>query len=69
MEELIRTNDMVLISAIEAYLKELRIDYFIADEHMSVLEGSLGVLPRRIMVDAEQKARAERLMREAGLMP
>ncbi len=69
MIELFRTNDMVLISAAEALLKELDIIYFIADEHMSVLEGSIGVLPRRVMVDADSKAQAERVLTEAGILP
>lgn len=69
MVELFRTNDMVLISAAEALLKELGIIYFIADQHMSVLEGSIGVLPRRVMVDEERKDQAERLLTEAGILP
>ncbi|MBV6658349.1 MAG: DUF2007 domain-containing protein [Devosiaceae bacterium] len=69
MEELFRTNDMVLISAVEALLKELDIDYFVADTHMSILEGSIGVLPRRVMVDSDRKQEAETLLAEAGLMP
>ncbi|MEM6710722.1 MAG: DUF2007 domain-containing protein [Pseudomonadota bacterium] len=69
MIELFRTNDMVLLSAAEALLKEFDIIYFIADEHMSVLEGSIGVLPRRLMVDAESKAQAERVLEDAGIMP
>ncbi|MEM6381179.1 MAG: DUF2007 domain-containing protein [Pseudomonadota bacterium] len=69
MEELFRTNDIVLISAVEALLKELDIIYFVADQHMSVLEGSIGVLPRRVMVDADRKEEAERAMADAGLVP
>ena len=69
MEELARTNDPVLISAIEALLKDLRIVHFVADAHMSVLEGSIGILPRRIMVDSDQKDRAAAALAEAGLMP
>ncbi|MEM1287929.1 MAG: DUF2007 domain-containing protein [Pseudomonadota bacterium] len=67
MIELVRTNDIVLISAIEALLKELDIVYFVADTHMSIMEGSIGVLPRRIMVDSDEKVRAEKAMEEAGL--
>ncbi len=69
MIELFRTNDMVLISAAEVLLKEFDIIYFVADEHMSILEGSIGVLPRRIMVDRDSKAQAERVLTEAGIMP
>ncbi len=69
MVELFRTNDMVLISAAEAVLKEFDIIYFVADQHMSILEGSIGVLPRRVMVDADSKAQAERVLTDAGILP
>jgi Putative prokaryotic signal transducing protein len=65
--ELVRTNDLVVISLIEGLLTLERVPYFVADQHMSAAEGSLGFLPRRIMVDSEQVARARRLLREAGL--
>ena len=67
MVELLRTNDVVLISLIEAILSSEGIAHFIADQHMSVLEGSLGFLPRRVMVDAERAAQARRVLGEAGL--
>ena len=67
MVELLRTNDVVLISLIEAILSGEGIVHFIADQHMSVLEGSLGFLPRRVMVDAERAAQARRVLGEAGL--
>lgn len=69
MIELFRTNDMVLISAAEAILKEFDIVYFVADQHMSILEGSIGVLPRRVMVEADSKAQAERVLTDAGILP
>jgi hypothetical protein len=65
--ELVRTNDLVMISLIESLLTESGVGFFIADQHMSAMEGSLGFLPRRIMVDADQAARARRLLEEAGL--
>jgi hypothetical protein len=34
---------------------------------MSIFEGSLGVIPRRIMVDADRAEQARRLVKEAGL--
>lgn len=67
MEELIRTNDMVLISFIEALLDEARIEHMVLDTNMSVLEGSLGVLPRRVLVDGERLNQARRVLRDAGL--
>lgn len=65
--ELVRTNDLVVISLIESLLTQEGVPYFVADQHMSAVEGSLGFLPRRIMVDADQGGRARRLLREAGL--
>ena len=67
MVEILRTNDLVLISVIESILKAERVAYFVADQHMAAVEGSLGFLPRRILVDSEEKERARRLIAEAGL--
>lgn len=67
MEELIRTNDLVIISFVEALLKEADIDYFIADQAMSSLEGMVGAFPRRILVDADEADRARCLVADAGL--
>jgi len=67
MIELLRTNDLVLISLVEAILTSERVGYFVADRHMSSLEGAIGALPRRIMVEAGQAHRARRLLDEAGL--
>ena len=67
MIELVRTNDLVVISLIESLLTQEGVPFFVADQHMSAVEGSLGFLPRRIMVDAAQRGRARRLLQEAGL--
>jgi hypothetical protein len=65
--ELFRTNDLVLISRVEALLAEIGIAVFVADRHMSALEGSLSFLPRRLLVPADAAARARRALLEAGL--
>jgi tRNA1(Val) A37 N6-methylase TrmN6 len=49
MRELIRTNDAVLVSAVVALLESAGIRSMVFDQNMSVLEGSLGVLPRRVL--------------------
>ena len=67
MVEILRTNDLVLISVIESILTAERIAYFVADQNMAAVEGSLGFLPRRIMVDAREAGRARRVISEAGL--
>ena len=66
MRELVRTNDAVLISAIEALLNGARIAHMIVDQNMSVLEGSIGIFPRRILVGEDQADAARRLLEEAG---
>jgi Putative prokaryotic signal transducing protein len=65
--EILRTNDLVLITVIESILKAERVAYFIADQNMAAAEGSLGFLPRRILVDSGERGRARRLIVEAGL--
>jgi hypothetical protein len=67
MEEIVRTNNLVTISFIEALLKEAGIVPFIADQNMSVIEGSLGILPRRVLVPADEVERARRLLKDAGV--
>ena len=67
MIELLRTNDLVLISVVECLLESDDIAFFVADQHMSAMEGSLGFLPRRILVDADEADRARRLLAQAGL--
>ncbi|KCZ60809.1 DUF2007 domain-containing protein [Hyphomonas chukchiensis] len=50
MEEVFRTNDLVKLSYIEHLLQEAGIEYFVADQHMSAIEGNIGAFPRRVMV-------------------
>jgi hypothetical protein len=65
--EILRTNDLVLISVIESLLRAEGVGFFFADQHMAAVEGSLGFLPRRVMVDARDEMRARKLLAEAGL--
>jgi hypothetical protein len=67
MRELVRTNDPVLVSAIEALLDGAGIAHFVADTNISVLEGSIGAFPRRVLVPDDRIEEARRVMREAGL--
>lgn len=67
MEELIRCNDPVLLTAVEALLAGAGIEMLVLDRHMSVLEGSIGIFARRVLVDAEDAPRARRLLIDAGL--
>jgi len=67
VRELVRTNNVVLISAIEALLKGAAIAHMVVDQNMSVMEGSIGIFPRRILVDEDQIDAARRLLEDAGL--
>lgn len=67
MRELLRTNDPVLISYVEALLRGEGIETILLDQNMSVLDGSIGILPRRLMVAVEDHAQALALLDEAGL--
>ncbi len=67
MVELLRTNDLVLISRIEALFEDHGIGLFVADAFMSALEGSTGFLPRRLMIHEDDVAEAHELLEEAGL--
>jgi len=58
---------MVVISLIESLFKEADLAHLVLDQHMSVLEGSIGILPRRIMVDSERAHAARRLLIDADL--
>lgn len=66
MRELVRTTDAVLISAIEALLNGARIRHLVVDQNMSVLEGSIGIFPRRILVGEDELQMARRLLEDAG---
>ncbi len=67
MKELLRTTDPVLISAIEALLGGEGIRVMVFDGNMSILEGSLGVLPRRIMVEDTYLDAARKVLRDARI--
>ena len=67
MKILLQTNDAVLISFVESLLIEANIDHAVLDGHMSVMEGSIGVLPRRVVVADSDWRRAADLMTEAGV--
>jgi len=67
LRELLRTNDAVLLSAVGALLDGADIDHLLLDSNMSILEGSLGVIPRRILVHDDDDAAARKILSEAGL--
>lgn len=58
MKELLRSNDVVLLSYVETRLREAAIEPVLLDTHTSILEGSIGAIPRRLMVADADHARA-----------
>jgi hypothetical protein len=67
MAELVRTNDIAVISVVESLLTEAGIPYQVADRNMSVLEGSISVIQMRVLVPDEHEAEARELLTEAEL--
>ena len=69
MKELLRTNDVVRLSWAQALLRDAGIDSVVLDQHTSLVEGSIGAIPRRLMVAERDHGRARALITaaEAGL--
>jgi hypothetical protein len=68
MKELLRTNDPTEIAFAKALLDGEGIAVFELDVHMSLLEGSLGIMPRRLMVADREHFLAKALLRDNGLV-
>ena len=66
MKELLRTNDPVRLSFVEALLSAAGIESVMLDQHTSIVEGSIGAIQRRIMVADRDHGRARTLLAEAG---
>jgi len=67
MIELLRTNDITVTALARTLLDDADIKCFELDVNMSVLEGSIGILPRRLMVLESDLPRARRLMQDGGV--
>lgn len=67
MIELLATNNPVTISFVESLLSEAEITYLVLDKNMSVLEGSIGIIPRRVMVASDEIDQARRILTDADL--
>ncbi len=63
MHVLLKTTDPTVVSAATAYLKAEGIEAFVFDVHMSILEGSIGIFPRRVMIHEDDAVKARALMR------
>ena len=62
-----RSNNAVTLSFVEALMRDAGIGVMIADQNMSIIEGSIGAIPRRILVESDRIDQARRIMRDAGL--
>lgn len=67
MKEIMRTNDLVVLGLAESLLKEAQLLPMVVDEQISVMEGSIGVFPRRLLVPDSAAAEAREILGEAGL--
>ena len=65
MRELLRSNDLVVLSWAQAILAAEAIPCVLLDDHVSGVEGSIGAIPRRLMVEERDLATAERLLAQA----
>lgn len=66
MMELLRSNDPVRLSWVSALLADANIKTVVFDVHTSILEGSIGALPRRLMVLDDDLSRARHVLKTAG---
>lgn len=67
MKLLLQTTDPTVIAFAQALLGGEDIDSFVLDVHMSVFEGSLGILPRRLMVRERDWEEARSVIRANGI--
>jgi hypothetical protein len=67
MRDILHSNDAVVMNFAQAVLRQAGIASFIADQHMSIVEGSIGAFPRRLQVSEEDWRRARVVLGEAGL--
>jgi hypothetical protein len=66
MRELLRTNDPVRLSWVQALLRDRGIDSLVFDRHTSLAEGSIGAIPRRLVVAEADYERARAALVAAG---
>ncbi len=66
METIIVSNDPVRLSFLLALLRDAGLAPILLDSFASVMDGSIGALPRRLAVVADEVARARLVLQEAG---
>lgn len=68
MRDVLRTNDPIELSLTVALLKDAAIEHVVMDANISVLEGTIGIFPRRLVVLDEDYEEARGLLREAEIL-
>jgi hypothetical protein len=66
MRTIARSNDPIRLSFLTALLEDAGIPAVVLDTHASILDGSIGAVPRRLVVAEEDETRARRVLTEAG---
>ena len=66
MKELLRTNDPVRLSVLQSLLNDSGIDSLVLDHHTILVEGSIGAIPRRLMVAERDYFRARSVLAACG---
>jgi len=67
MKEILRTTEALDVTFASALLKGEGIRYFVLGENMAVLEGSIGIFPRRLMVAKDDAFMAAAVLRDNGI--
>lgn len=67
MKEFLRSNDLVYLSFVTHVLDEAGVDYVLLDTYTSAVEGSIGAIPRRLMVGEDDLGRARLALGNASL--
>lgn len=66
MRVLATSNDPVRLSFLTVLLADAGIAAVVLDAHASAVEGSIGAIPRRLVVADDDERRARRILAEAG---
>lgn len=67
ISELLRSNDFVFLSWVGVLLSDAGIEYIVFDVHTSLVEGSIGAIPRRLMVHQQDFYQAQHILSQASI--
>jgi len=65
MREILKSNNVVELNFAEVVLKDAGIAAVVLDTHMSILDGSMVIIPRRLMVADADEPRARAILDDA----